>query len=424
MKKTLILFLLALAVLFLGTAAAESESTILGKPFPDFTAADTLGNTFTLSEALKDHDAVLLNIWATWCPPCESEFPDLSEAYEKYGDRVAFIALSCEGSDTLEVIEEYRVTHGIPFAMGRDEGGELSDYTQAAGIPTTVIIDRFGNAAFLRIGAFSNADEISRLIEYFLRDSYTETSVLEAIPADASTRAFPVFAYRNYLLENENAKLVTFWFAEDPEPVTTYVVNDDTARLRLEIKASDDPTAVVYYDGLQNAILTFDHLLKPERNTYIYEQPMPGAQEKDHNTYGVILDLSIEDDPDGIMIYLISADEYIEEFADLLRSSGYTDVTWRVEETAPAVNPEPEAYALYVRDQYGAPVPGVFANFCTDTACTPCTSDENGVITFDGAPDVYHIQLLKVPDGYSFDKDFELYTGSTYGEWILRIRKD
>ena len=51
-------------------------------------------------------------------------------------------------------------------------------------------------------------------------------------------------------------------------------------------------------------------------------------------------------------------------------------------------------------------------------------SDERGTVTFDGIPDRYHVQILKVPDGYSFDQDFELYTDAVYGEWLLRIRKD
>ncbi len=84
----------------------------------------------------------------------------------------------------------------------------------------------------------------------------------------------------------------------------------------------------------------------------------------------------------------------------------------------------PQAYVLYVVDQYGEPVPGTYVNFCTDRTCTLAQSDENGVITFEGAPDSYHIQLLKVPEGFSFDPEFELYTGQAYGEWQLRIRRD
>ena len=92
MKKALIALVLLLTV-FLVSASA-GESTILGQPFPDFKVTDTQENTFTLSEALKDHEAVLFNIWATWCPPCEAEMTMLNEVYAQYGDQVAFIALS------------------------------------------------------------------------------------------------------------------------------------------------------------------------------------------------------------------------------------------------------------------------------------------------------------------------------------------
>ena len=43
---------------------------------------------------------------------------------------------------------------------------------------------------------------------------------------------------------------------------------------------------------------------------------------------------------------------------------------------------------------------------------------------FGGAPDVYHVQLLQAPEGFSFDPDFEMYTDAVYGEWVLRIRND
>ena len=69
---------------------------------------DSEGKTFTLSEALKDHEAVLINFWATWCDPCKNEFPMLNKVYEEVKDKVAFIALSKEPKDTAEKIEAFR----------------------------------------------------------------------------------------------------------------------------------------------------------------------------------------------------------------------------------------------------------------------------------------------------------------------------
>lgn len=174
-KRCIMLLILALILAPLCSALAED---ILGQPFPDFTATDTEGNTFTLSEALQDHEAVLVNLWASWCPPCEAEFPDLTEVYEAYKDRVAFIALSCEPDDTLDVIGEYRRSHGITFPMGRDEDQEIIMYTGTDGIPTTVIVDRFGNAAFFRIGMFESADMIKSVLDNFLGEAYTQTAVI------------------------------------------------------------------------------------------------------------------------------------------------------------------------------------------------------------------------------------------------------
>ena len=181
MRKFL-LILLAVLLLCLGTAAAEDGGDILGKEFPNFTVKDTDGNFFSLSKALKDHEAVLINIWATWCSPCMRDFPSLTEAYEQYKDRVAFIALSCEEKDTLELIGEYRKQNGITFPMGRDKNLTLSNYIPARWIPCTVIVDRFGNAAFLYYGIFSDARQISRVLDSFLGDGYTETRVLNEIP--------------------------------------------------------------------------------------------------------------------------------------------------------------------------------------------------------------------------------------------------
>ena len=82
------------------------------------------------------------------------------------------------------------------------------------------------------------------------------------------------------------------------------------------------------------------------------------------------------------------------------------------------------AYVVRVVDEHDNPVPEVAVTFCTDTACVPLESDGNGLITFTGAPDVYHIQIIDYPDGYIVDDEAELVTGQEYGEWILRVRTD
>ena len=81
-------------------------------------------------------------------------------------------------------------------------------------------------------------------------------------------------------------------------------------------------------------------------------------------------------------------------------------------------------YVIRVCDQYGLPVSGAYVNICTDTTCQPSLTDENGEIHYPGDPQAYHLQVLKVPEGYSFDAGYEMYTPREYGEWRLSIRKD
>ena len=416
MKKALIA--LALLAVCLVSASAESAG-ILGQPFPAFTVTDTQGNTFTLAEALKDHEAALINIWATWCPPCEAEMPMLNEIYEQYKDRVAFIALSYDANDTAEMIEAYRTAHGIAFPMGRDEGAALYQYCGGEGVPTTVIVDRFGNAAFLRVGSFFGAGEIRRALEFFLGEGYTESTVLTEIPKDISTAAFPVSRATSIHVENENARPLIFWAEGDPDPNMAYVIYDDTAHLRFEAAASDDPAHMFFFDASMN-FHDLSSTLDSQRGAFLFDMKMPDAEAEQHYDY-----ICLAEGNEGYIlygVYLISDDAYIEELAADMRSWGYS-VTWEYAESIPAEEAAPQSYILHITDQDGAPVPGATVKFCTDTACVLRQADENGIVTFDGAPDVYHVQLLKVPSGYSFDAGFEMTTAA-YGEWVLRIRKD
>ena len=426
MKKTAIMILLLVLALFAVSAAAENTD-ILGQPFPDFTAEDTDGNTFTLSEALKDHEAVLVNIWATWCPPCRGEFPDLNEVYQEYKDRVAFIALSSEPDDTIPVIADFRKEMGLTIPMGREEGTGLTSYLNVTGIPTTVIVDRFGNAVFMQSGAFSGAAEVKRLLDVFLGEKYTETVVLDRIPGDTATRALPVSAARGIHVENEGARhAVIHSFFDYLDNLNydydVYVLNDHTARLRFEIAASDDPASMVVY--CDNVMHEISSLLDAEKRTYVFECSLPDELAEEHYTLVALADKYGKSDDSFKQIILLESEKYMDELLGEIRGLGATAEWAYAEEKQEQAAAAADAYILHMNDQYGNPVPGVMANFCTDAACNTMVSDEKGIITVSGAPEDYHVQLLKVPEGYSFDKEFEMNTGTAYGEWAILIRKD
>lgn len=153
MKKMLAL-VLALAMC-LGCAALAEETALvyaLGAPMPDFTFTDINGVSHTLSETLKEKEMVLINLWATWCGPCESEFPFLEEAYEQYKDKVEVFALSIDENDDDAKLTEYVASHGLTFPVGHETFNLFAGFG-LNGVPTSIVVDRFGNVAFIATGS-------------------------------------------------------------------------------------------------------------------------------------------------------------------------------------------------------------------------------------------------------------------------------
>jgi peroxiredoxin len=422
--KKVILILVALTLFLAVSASAEEEPSLLGKPFPDFTVEDTDGNTFTLSEKLKDHEAVLINFWATWCGPCRNEFPAINKVYEEYKDRVALIALSTEPKDTNDVIRAFREDNDLTIPMGRDEDHKLYNTTGTKNIPVTVIVDRFGNVVFFQIGSFPTADELKRTLDAFLGDQYTETAVLDSVPADTSTVALPVSPARALRIENEGAQKAVIRIEGMEEILYFYIVNDPTAHVIAEISASDSPTDVIFYNS-DAGFTALKDMLDPDRGVLTCDVSVP----EEDQVLVYLLDynkmINDEDDPDLIQFYIVRSPGEIDTFVDTLEASGYSNITVEYEtETNADADSDANAYVIHVVDQNGSPVPEVIVNFCTDTACVPCESDESGTIVYTGKPDVYHVQIIDYPEGYSCDESFEMYTPKTYGEWVLRLRKD
>ncbi|MCL2632969.1 MAG: TlpA family protein disulfide reductase [Oscillospiraceae bacterium] len=130
-------------------------------PF-EFTAKDLYGNTVT-QEALGEKQIFFVHLWATWCPPCIAEMPELAEIAQMYGDDVGFIALVDDYSSNLSGAKRIADSSNIPtsFIMvdAYTKGLEpLMNMLNTGYVPTTVIID--GNGIMLGealIGAYGMA---------------------------------------------------------------------------------------------------------------------------------------------------------------------------------------------------------------------------------------------------------------------------
>lgn len=118
-------------------------------PAPDFTLTDQNGAEHTLSD--YQGKTVFLNFWATWCPPCRSEMPEIQALYEKYGENegdlivlaVAAPNLGQEGS--IKDISDFLNENGYTFPVVMDAYGLYSSIYGIRAYPTTFMIDKDGN---------------------------------------------------------------------------------------------------------------------------------------------------------------------------------------------------------------------------------------------------------------------------------------
>ena len=172
MKKLICLILVVLMLTAL-SAAAFADSGIgvePGQTMPDFTVSLTDGSTATLSALLKEKDLVVLNIFASWCGPCEREFPEMEAVYQANSDRMVILSVSGDPSDTMDIISAYKDSHSLTFPMGL--ANEQLYPLAKAGFPTTIFIDRSGNVGFIKIGAFASKEDFESKVNTFLSANY------------------------------------------------------------------------------------------------------------------------------------------------------------------------------------------------------------------------------------------------------------
>ncbi|WP_449622834.1 TlpA disulfide reductase family protein [Robertmurraya sp. Marseille-Q9965] len=122
---------------------------------PSFELTTLNGENITL-EDLKGK-RVLLNFWATWCPPCKEEMPDMQKMYEEYKDEDVVIAgVNVTSTEkNREDVQEFVQEHQLTFPILMDEIGEVTHQYEILSFPTTYFIDSDGIIRSKVIGALS-----------------------------------------------------------------------------------------------------------------------------------------------------------------------------------------------------------------------------------------------------------------------------
>ena len=166
LAAALVLVLLAAALAYRGLAPQvvpaelpenlETESAPDTREMaPDFTVLDEAGNEVKLSELRGK--PVVINFWATWCPPCRAELPYFDKAAAERGEDIVFLMVNLTdgGSETEEGVRAFLQDNGYSFPVCFDTEQDAAEAYGVSAIPLTVLIDAEGHVADKHLGTMS-----------------------------------------------------------------------------------------------------------------------------------------------------------------------------------------------------------------------------------------------------------------------------
>lgn len=155
------------ATLSLPSDGTVDEAPLPGSLAPGFSLARLGGGDVSLSE-LRGR-AVLINFWASWCPPCRLEMPDLVRAYERYeAQGLTILAVNLTFQDAMQDVEAFVEEFHMTFPVLLDERGEVAaGLYRLRGLPTSVFVEPSGIIRRIYIGAMS-AEQIDEFVKEIL----------------------------------------------------------------------------------------------------------------------------------------------------------------------------------------------------------------------------------------------------------------
>ena len=166
--------LLAWGLLNKSSVTGLSGITRVGQPAPDFSMELIRNGEITLSE--QRGSVVVINFWASSCPPCRTEARDLEAAWRDHQERdVVFIGANIQ--DGAESAARFLDEFGVTYPNGLDEGGRISIDYGVVGIPVTFVVDGEGTVARRWVGEIDPerlTSWIDELLEGTVSDGETE----------------------------------------------------------------------------------------------------------------------------------------------------------------------------------------------------------------------------------------------------------
>ncbi|MFD0958903.1 TlpA family protein disulfide reductase [Paenibacillus chungangensis] len=124
-----------------------------GKQAPDFQLQDTSGQSVQLSDYRGQK--IILNFWATWCPPCRAEMPHMEKVYNEHEDAVVLGVNLTHTEKNSGDIDAFVQDFGLTFPIVFDSEGDVSDIYRVTAYPTTYMIDQNGIIHEIYMGAIN-----------------------------------------------------------------------------------------------------------------------------------------------------------------------------------------------------------------------------------------------------------------------------
>ncbi len=154
-----ILYALAASPKQPGTEATVETGTTVGKAVPSFTLTSLAGRQVTVAKSDK---VTVINFWATWCPPCREEMPELNRFAQSNGQNVAFYAVNLQ--EPVDRVSEFISKNQYTMTVLLDEEGVVGSKFKISAIPTTIIVDKAGIIKYRKSGGVT-ANELEGVIK-------------------------------------------------------------------------------------------------------------------------------------------------------------------------------------------------------------------------------------------------------------------
>ena len=160
-----VLAVVLMGVLLWSGLAASGSSTVPvlvapGQPAPHFELMTLAGETAVLDDYAGD--VVLINFWATWCPPCKAEMPAINAYYEANQEK-GLTVLGVNAQEDRATVSKFIAANGFTFPILLDRVGDVARQFQVNSYPTTIIVDRNGTIQTIHNGLIT-AEQLETLV--------------------------------------------------------------------------------------------------------------------------------------------------------------------------------------------------------------------------------------------------------------------